>query len=216
MKYPGKNDMIAYQKEKIENAICFFASKHRERTKKPLTQTFLYKYLAFLDFKSLEETGHPALGLKYLAMGKGPVPIEIYSKRKTLKTECFEFREVEENKFVVIPKGRPNLEVFSPYEIKKMQQLIEIYADTFVKTSDISEASHQDIKAWRKAYKKKENSIIEYELQFDGDVMHKKPKELTHAEENFLIYKSIEEVSTWNLEQYLDGLTSPFQNSAIR
>jgi uncharacterized phage-associated protein len=191
-----KRNLIAYQKEKVENAICFFASKHRESTGKPLTQTFLYKYLAFLDFKSLEETGHPALGLKYLAMGKGPVPIEIYSKRKTLKTECFEFREVEENKFIIIPKGRPNLEFFSPYEIKKMSQLIEIYADTFVKTSDISEASHQDIKAWRKAYKKKENSIIDYEMQFDEDIKLKDPKELKPAEENFLIYKSIEEAST--------------------
>jgi len=188
--------MIAYQKEKIENAICFFASKHSERTKKPLAQTFLYKYLAFLDFKSLEETGHPALGLKYLAMAKGPVPIEIYSKRKDLKTECFEFREVEGSTFIIIAKGRPNLEFFSPYEIKKMQNLVEIYADTFVKASNISEASHQDIKAWRKAYKKKENSIIEYELQFEDDIQHKDPKELKPAEENFLIYKSIEEAST--------------------
>ena len=189
--------MIAYQKEKIENAICFFASKHSERTKKPLTQTFLYKYLAFLDFKSLEETGHPALGLKYRRDGKRASPYRDYIVReKHLKTECFEFREVEGNKFIIIPKGRPNLEFFSPYEIKKMQQLIEIYADTFVKTSDISEASHQDIKAWRKAYKKNENSIIEYELQFDEDIERKDPKELTPAEENFLIYKSIEEAST--------------------
>jgi uncharacterized phage-associated protein len=188
--------VIAYQKEKIENAICFFASKHAERTRKALTQTFLYKYLAFLDFKSIEETGQPALGLKYVAMAKGPVPIEIYSKRKNLKTECFEFREVEENKFIVIAKGRPNLEFFSAYEIKKMQQFVEIYADTFVKTSDISEASHQDIKAWRKAYKKKENSIIEYELQFEEDIQHKDTKELKPAEENFLIYKSIEEAAT--------------------
>jgi len=188
--------MIAYQKEKTENAICFFASEHSKRTRKPLTQTFLYKYLGFLDFKSLEETGHPVLGLKYRAMGKGPVPIEIYDKRKTLKTECFEFREVEKNKFVVIPKGQPNLEFFSPYEIKKMHQLVEIYADTFVKASDISEASHQDIRAWRKAWKKRKNSLIDYELQFDEDVEHKDPKGITPAEENFLIYKSIEEAST--------------------
>ena len=188
--------MIAYQKEKIENAICFFASEHSRRTRKPLAQTFLYKYLAFLDFESVEKTGHPALGLKYLAMSKGPVPIEIYSQRKNLKSECFEFREFEEGKFSVIPKGHPSLEFFSPYEIKKMGQLIEIYADAFVRTSDISEASHQAIKAWRKAYKKKENSVIEYSLQFDGDVTRKDPKELTPPEENFLIYKSIEEAST--------------------
>ena len=47
--------MIPYQKEKIENAICFFASEHQKKTKHPLYQTFLYKYLAFLDFESLRE-----------------------------------------------------------------------------------------------------------------------------------------------------------------
>ena len=35
--------MIPYQKEKIENAICFFANEHQKKTKHPLYQTFLYK-----------------------------------------------------------------------------------------------------------------------------------------------------------------------------
>jgi len=187
--------MIAYQKEKIENAICFFASEHRKRTKKPLYQIFLYKYLAFLDFESIEETGHPVLGLKYRAMDKGPVPDEIYNARKFLKTECYEFKNIEENKYVIIPKGNPNLNYFSPYEINKMRRLIEIYADSFVKASDISEASHQNIKAWRKTWKKKPNSIIEYDLQFEGNIKNKDPKELTPAEETLLIRKSIEEAS---------------------
>ncbi|MGH2575337.1 MAG: hypothetical protein ACRDFC_06525, partial [Ignavibacteria bacterium] len=60
--------MIPYQKEKIINSILFFAKEHKNKTRKPLLQTFLYKYLAFLDFKSVEETGLPALGLTYLAM----------------------------------------------------------------------------------------------------------------------------------------------------
>ena len=188
--------MIAYQKEKIENAICFFASEHRKRTKKPLYQIFLYKYLAFLDFKSIEEMGRPVLDLKYKAMDKGPVPIEIYNARKFLKTECYEFRNVEENKYVIIPKGNPNLDYFSSYEIKKMHEIVEMYADIFVKASDISEASHQDIKAWRRTWKKKPNSIIEYESQFDNDIKQKDPKELSPAEESFLIYKSIKEAST--------------------
>jgi hypothetical protein len=187
--------MIAYQKEKTENAICFFASEHTRVTKKPLPQTFLYKYLAFLDFKSLEDTGHPALGLKYIAMERGPVPSELYNKRENLRSECYEFRKIEENKFVIVPKGRPNLEFFSPYEIKQMRRLIEIYADTFVKTSDVSEASHEDIKAWKRAWKKKKNGPIDFELQFDGDIQHKDPKDLTPAEENFLVYESIKEAS---------------------
>ena len=187
--------MIAYQKEKIENAICFFASEHQKRTKKPLPQTFLYKYLAFLDFKSLEKTGQPALGLEYIAMKRGPVPLSLYNRRKNLKTECFEFKEVGENIFIIMGKGRPDLGFFSPFEVKQMRELIEVYADTFVRASDISEASHEDIKAWRRAFKRKENSVIEYGLQFEGDVDQKDPKDLTPAEENFLIFRSIREAA---------------------
>ncbi len=187
--------MTSYQKEKVENAICFFASEHIKRTKKPLPQTFLYKYLAFLDFESLEQTGQPVLGLKYIAMDKGPVPPDLYDKRKDLRTECFEFKDIGGNKFIIVAKGKPDLQFFSPYEIQQMRRLIEIYADRFMKASDVSEASHQDIKAWRKAYEKKRNSEIDYELQFDDDICHKNPKDLKPAEENFLIFKSIQEAS---------------------
>jgi len=187
--------MISYQEEKIKNAICFFAWEHNKRTKKLLSQTFLYKYLAFLDFNSVEDTGQPALGLSYIAMERGPVPKEIYDRRRGLKTDCYEFKELEENKFVILPNGRPNLEYFSHYEIDKMHRLIEIYADAFVKASDISEASHQSIRAWEKAWMKKKNSIIEYEMQFDDDIKHKNQNDLASAEEHYLVYKSFKEAS---------------------
>jgi uncharacterized phage-associated protein len=185
--------MIAYQKEKIENAITFFAARHKKATRKPLSQTFLYKYLAFLDFTSLEETGRPALGLRYKAMERGPVPIGIYSKREDLKTPVFEFRKVGETQFVVMPKQDPNLDYFSRYEIDLMDRLIEIYADVFVRAGDISEASHQEIRAWKKAWDKQPNSIIDYELTFNNGFLFKQEDQLTLAEENYLIYKGIEE-----------------------
>lgn len=187
--------MIAYRVEKIKNAICYFATEHTKKTKKHLHQTFLYKYLAFLDFESLSDTGHPVLGLKYRAMKRGPVPPEIYDNRKGLKTECFEFKELEDDKFIIMPKGHPNLEYFSSYEIKKMHRLIEIFADVFVKPSDISEASHEDIRAWRETWRKEKNGIIDYDTQFPGDIRHKDKKELTPSEEHYLIYKSLEEAS---------------------
>ncbi len=185
--------MIAYREEKIRNAICYFATEHTKRTKKPLHQTFLYKYLAFLDFESLSDTGHPVLGLKYKAMGRGPVPIEIYDKRKSLKTECFQFKELEDEKIIIIPTGRPNLEFFSSYEIQKMRRLIEIFADVFVKASDMSEASHESIRAWKETWKKNKNGVIDYDDQFSKDVKCKDEKKLTPPEEHYLIYKSLEE-----------------------
>lgn len=187
--------MIAYQKEKVENAICFFAYEHKKKTRQPLYQTSLYKYLAFLDFEILEETGQPALGLKYRAMEKGPVPDEIYKDRAHLKTECYAFKPVGEGKYIIASRGKPNLNYFSPHEIKKMQELIEIYADRFVKAADMSEASHQEIRAWERAYKKKPNSIIDYTLQFDDDLLSKPEKDLTFPEETYLTYQAFESLS---------------------
>jgi hypothetical protein len=185
--------MIAYQKEKIENAIAFFAARHKKATRKPLSQTFLYKYLAFLDFTSLEETGRPVLGLQYRAMERGPVPVEIYAKRQELKTSFFEFRNTDGTQFVVLPKKDPNLDYFSKYEIDLMERLIEIFADAFVRTGDISEASHQEIKAWKKAWDRQPNSIIDYDLTFTNGFFSKPEEQLTLAEETYLIYKGIEE-----------------------
>ncbi len=184
--------MIPYQKEKIENAICFFAYEHKKATRKFLTQTYLYKYLALFDFKCLEETGKPALGLKYMAMEKGPVPIDIYSERDKIKSNCFEFKKTNENIYVIFPKSKPNLDYFSEYEIKEMKRLIEIYADRFVKASDMSEASHQTIKAWKKAWAKQPNSIIDYDYVFDDNIYTKPEESLTVAEECYLMYKTFQ------------------------
>jgi len=187
--------MIAYQKEKIENAICFFALEHQKATRHPLYQIFLYKYLAFFEFDCLKNTGRPPLGLKYLAMKRGPVPIEIYDKRDSYKTECFEFRKLDQDKYIIVPKERPDLGYFSPYEIAEMKRLIEIFADKFVTSNEMTEASHKEIKAWQKAWKRKENSIIDFALEFDENINTKDPKQLNPAEEAFLIYKGIEQTS---------------------
>jgi uncharacterized phage-associated protein len=183
--------MIPYQKEKVENAICYFASEHYKRTHKPLTQTYLYKYLALLDFRSLETAGKPVLGLEYLAMEKGPVPIKLYRDRETIKSNCFEFRKSEGATYLIVAKGKPDLDYFSDSEMKEMKRLIEIFADQFVEASHMSEASHQEIKAWRKAYKKKPNSIIDYDLSFDEDLYTKPETKLSFAEERYLTYKAL-------------------------
>ena len=188
--------MIPYQKEKIENAICFFASEHQKRTKKPLYQTFLYKYLALFEFQCIKKFGRPPLELKYLAMDKGPVPIKIYSRRESYETPCFVFKKISPDQFIVIPKGSPNLDYFPQIEQLEIKRLVEIYADKFVKADDMIEASHQSIKAWRETYAEKPNSPIDYQKEFDRDLEKKPREELTVAEESFLIYKALEKAGS--------------------
>jgi len=180
--------MIPYQKEKINNAICFFAQEHKKKSGKYLTQTYLYKYLAFLDFYSIEKTGMPTFGLKYRAMGRGPVPISIYNKRKNLKTDFYEFRKQDDNLYIIYPKNKPNLDYFSAFELEQMNKLISKYARKYGSTDEISDASHKEILAWKRTYAKKKNEIIDYKLTFEGNIEKKQVKELTHAEERFLTY----------------------------
>jgi len=182
--------MFAYKKERLENAICFFAKEHKKRKRKDPTQTYLYKYLALFDFEMLIKTGRPTLDLEYMAMERGPVPIEIYKQRSDYETELFKFVPQEKNSNVIIvkTKGRdPDLEYFSEAEIEEMKRIVEIYMDTSVDTNILSGASHDVIAPWEKAWHRKKNSIVKMIDAFPG-VCNKKDEDLNPQEENFLIY----------------------------
>ena len=184
--------MIPYQKEKIENAICFFAGEHRKKTGHPLHQTFLYKYLAFLDFESLRETGRPCLGLSYQAMEHGPVPMKIYNERAKITSSLFEFIRNQDDTYTIHPKAKPNLDYFSKKEISQMQRLIEIYATNYIPAKLISDATHERITAWKKTWKSQPNGMIDYKSEFDDDPLNKKTEDLTYSEESYLIYRAME------------------------
>ena len=177
--------MKAYQKERIENAICFFAREHYKKTKRFPSQTVIYKYLALFEFEILEETGESPLDLEYVAMARGPAPIEIYSRRDTLKSELFSF-EKRGTTYLVIAKKTPNLDYFSDYEIEKMENLIFIYAQRWVGSGIMSDASHEKIKAWKKAWNRRHNSKIDKADTFDK-LTQKGEGDLSPQEEHFLI-----------------------------
>jgi uncharacterized phage-associated protein len=168
--------------------VAFFAQEHKKRAKRHLYQTSLYKYLAFLDFCSLKETGRPALGLIYKAMDYGPVPIEIYGDKT--ETATYQFMKDEQGEFV-IAKKKPNLDYFSPYELDLMNRLVEIYAQCWITTNVVSDASHESINAWRRTYSKTPNGIINYALEFDGDIDSKTEDELSSPEEVYLTYRAL-------------------------
>jgi uncharacterized phage-associated protein len=186
--------MIPYQKEKIENAICFFALAHKKKTRKPLPQTCLYKYLALLEFKILEKTGNPVFDLVYLAMEKGPVPIDIYNKRHNYKTDLFEFNPQKDQSILIFPTGKPDFSFFSDNEIEMMDDLIEIYADRFVNTKVMSDASHEEIKAWRDTWKSNPNGVIDFISQFPDDLLSKPEDNLSSSEEHYLTYAGLKSV----------------------
>jgi uncharacterized phage-associated protein len=183
--------MIPCRNEKVQNAVAYFAEQHRKKSKRYLYQTFLYKYLAFLDFYSLKETGRPALDLVYKAMKKGPVPIEIY-EHKT-ETPKYKFVKDEWGEFVVA-KGKPDLDYFSPYEINLMDRLLEIFARKWVTSTQASDSSHERIKAWQRTWAQCPNGIIDPALEFEGDLFRKKEDQLSYSEEVYLTYRALKNI----------------------
>jgi len=185
--------MIAYRKEKIDNAICFFATEHQKKSGKPLTQTYLYKYLAFLDFLSVEKMGIPALDLEYRAMPWGPVPHKLYNERKSLKTDLYEFIDMGNEIFVIRPKAHADLIYFSEFERDIMNQLISRYATHYGRANEISEDSHKKIRAYDKTYKIRKNGIINYILTFNSNPYLKPRENRTQAEDAYVIYDSLKQ-----------------------
>jgi len=191
--------MLCYKNERINNALLFFAQKHYQKTKKYLSQTALYKYLAFFEFRYLKKTGDMPLGLQYKAMPHGPVPMEIYKNRKN--PVCFTLVDfvqsgISGNKgYIVKPKGRFNPDYFAEAEIEEMNALIEMFAQRWVGASTMSDASHRDIKAWKKIYARTPNSMIDPIEEFDRDIKSVPEAELSPQEERYLINRGLSEMS---------------------
>jgi hypothetical protein len=186
--------MLAYRKERIDNAILFFAEEHHKKTKTYLSQTALYKYLAFFEFRYLKKYGDMPLELEYRAMERGPVPIEIYNNRDNSDFfSLVSFNKIK-NGFVyqVIPNGRFEPDYFSENELDEMKSLIEIFARSWITAKIMSDASHNDIKAWSKTYKNKHNDIINPIFEFENDITQS--DDLTSAEERYLIHKNVLEL----------------------
>jgi len=179
--------MIPYRDEKIKNAANFFAQEHRKRAGKPLYQTHLYKYLTYLEFYSIKETGMPALGLTFRAMTHGPVPLEVYQEKEAVTGCKFVQDQFGEQ---VIPTSNPDLDYFSEYELKLMKQLLDRFSHYWITANDMSESTHKDINAWKRTRK---NEIIDPALEFEGNIFEKKDEDLTFPE---LVYLTQQALST--------------------
>ena len=192
--------MLPYRKERIDNAILFFAQKHHQKTKKHLSQTFLYKYLAFFEFRYLKATGDMPLELTYKAMERGPVPMEIYSNREKpdfFAKVVFEPFPTKSGKtgYLVKPTGKFDPDYFADAELEEMNNLIEMFAQQWVKSTDMSDMSHQAIKAWKKTYSIQPNANIDPIEEFDRDIMAV-PEDALHTEElKYIMHRKMAELA---------------------
>ncbi len=161
-------------REKLLNAVLFFAKKA-----KFVNTTKISKLLYFFDFTHFKQTGYPSIGLRYYAFPKGAVPKDFWLEIKDgnvpddfknklsliVKQDEYnpKFKEIEFK-----AKKSPDLSVFTPREIKILENLAFMFKD--VKAREISEISHLPNQPWDITIKQKgENAPIDYLLAIDKD-----------------------------------------------
>jgi len=185
-------------RRKLLNAILFFS----KRKVKHLNTTKLSKLLFFLDFTHVKQTGYPAIGLQYYAFDQGPVPKDFWLEIKDGNVpEDFKNhlaiivhrdnsnKEYKELDFRA--KIDANMKVFTPREQKILDTLAFIYMETNAK--QMSEISHLKNQPWDLTYNTKgKNTLINYELAIDSEVMHD-PEEIKQLiKDHFEIIKNFE------------------------
>lgn len=180
--------------------MLFFAEKHRRKTRTYLSQTALYKYLAFFELRYLEKTGIMPLDLTYYAMQNGPVPTEIYNRREepgafsTVDFETFTSKQGNTG-YIIKPRGTFNPDYFAEAELEEMNNLIEIFAAQWVTASVMSDASHKDIRSWKKTFYQNPNTPIDPLDEFKRDIVSLPEEALSSAEMRFLIHKKMIELA---------------------
>jgi hypothetical protein len=164
--------MRAYQKERFENAVCFFAQEHRRRTGRRAFQTYIYKYLALFDFLMLEQDGVPAFDIAYDAMENGPVPNFYFDKANTDKYRFHEHKIPRRRpQYFIEPIAPPELDYFSDDELAAMRSILDEFAVPGARTGHLINATHQRLRAWVKAWSARDTRKrvpMRYQDQFDS------------------------------------------------
>jgi hypothetical protein len=189
--------MLAYRKERIDNALLFFSREHYKKTRKYPSQTALYKYLAFFEFGYLKKNGDMPLELHYIAMPHGPVPKEIYDNRDNpsyFQLVIFEPKITADGKtgYIVKPNGKFNAGYFTSAELEEMKDLVEIFASQWIGTAVMSDASHREIKAWKKIFSESPNRNIDPIDEFDRDITNVPEENLSMEELRYLMRRNME------------------------
>ncbi len=159
-------------RRKLLNATLFFA-----KNTKRVNLTKLSKLLYFLDFIHFKQMGYPSIGLEYYAFDKGPVPRDFWAEIKDGNVP-----EDFKGELALIPKPdalppydreievraitKPDLSIFTPREIKILEELAFIYKETNAR--DISEVTHLQRQPWDIIRKTRgKNKLIDYLLSID-------------------------------------------------
>lgn len=163
------NMIITYHREKLINAIIYFANNTKYCGK-----TKLMKLLYFLDFMHFKRTGKSVTGLDYFAWMMGPVPKDLFQELSgNMKPDMkAAIRELPADKEFqqISPKKRFNADYFSKKEMELLENISFIFKDA--KADLMIESTHLKNEPWDRTLKEKgEFQKIDYMLAVDSDIV---------------------------------------------
>jgi uncharacterized phage-associated protein len=118
--------LITHKREKLLNAIIFFASNTHF-----LGKTKLFKLLFFLDFEHFKDTGRSVTGMDYFAWPMGPVPNSLATEIEKPEADMLskiQFSKVPAGnayRLAVAPLAKFDATHFSKRELRIMAKLAE-------------------------------------------------------------------------------------------
>lgn len=166
--------IITHSREKLINAILFFAKKTKYCGK-----IKILKLLFELDFEHFKQTGKSATGLSYSAWPMGPVSVVLFEELSG--TMCQDLADAI--KIVprgelqqIIPKKKFNSKYFTKREKKLLVNFVEIFRDATAE--QMKDSSHRVGGPWDMTVKKKGlQQPIDYFMALDDS-----QDSLTHDE----------------------------------
>lgn len=142
---------VAYHREKLINAILFFATNTCYCGK-----IKLIKLLFLLDFTHFRQTGHSVTGFEYHAWELGPVPYDFYQEWDTLRADLAEAIDIVPEKVIdytrelVRPKREFDNGKFTKRELKIMLSLAERFKEDMSKP--LVNITHAERGPWAKIW----------------------------------------------------------------
>lgn len=162
----------SYNREKLINAIVFFASNTQNCGK-----IKLFKLLYLLDFEHFRQTGKSVTGFEYQAWKFGPVPVDLMEEWEDLDDDMASAIHIVEEKVidyerqtVKVNEGVTfNPEAFTPRQIRIMETFAAEFRDTY--SPKMIDVTHAQNGAWDKIWQRGNGShqVIPYALAVPDD-----------------------------------------------
>ncbi|MGE4532096.1 Panacea domain-containing protein [Halomonas sp.] len=144
--------LISHEREKLINAIIFFATNTHY-----LGKIKLFKLLYFLDFEHFKATGRSVTELEYYAWKMGPVPTKLFEELEAPEPDLAQALEIdrvptryERPMLSFTPRVEFDASHFSKREMRLMERLAREFEDT--KAEDMIEATHLENQPWDRVW----------------------------------------------------------------